>query len=239
MVTEDINWFIKQISKEEEIPDKILISPFSAECLQPASYDIRLGEEYISHMTGKKGKIDSKNKLIIKPGETVTVVSFEYIGLPQNITALVTSRMHLVMQGLTQMSTHIDPGFYGKLFQTMTNLSVRNIELRYMEPIAHLTFFRVGKAMPQQRYKGIRLGQKTLVPEELHKDAASELVRIIKDPGNPFQLHYTRTVLPIIGTIIGVASFFYGVTNSTLLYTVGGAGLILTVILSFLRRDKK
>lgn len=233
MITEDIEWFIEQVEKEEKIPHKILITPFLTEHLQPASYDIHLDEEYISHMTGKLGKLgNGKNKLTIKPGETVTITSLEYIGLPQDITALVTSRTHLVIRGLSQMSTHIDPGFHGKLFQTLTNLSARDINLKYEEPIAHLTFFKVDGATPQKRYKGPRLGQKTLDPKEVQ-----EILEIVERPGNPMLMPYaSRVVLPIIGVIIGMASFFYGIFQATLFYMVGGAGLILIVLTKLLRR---
>lgn len=179
MVTENIEGFIKELEKEEEIPKKILITPFLAEDLQPASYDIHLGEEYISHMTGKREKIDPKTKLIIKPGETVTITSLEYVGLPQNITALITSRTHTVLEGVSQMSTHIDPGFHGKLFQTLTNFGAKDIKLHYKEPIAHLTFFRVNGAAPQKRYKGPRLGQKNLEEDKIIK-------KMMEEPrGNP------------------------------------------------------
>jgi deoxycytidine triphosphate deaminase len=185
MITEDTEWFIEQIEREEEIPKKILIKPFLVEGLQPASYDIHLGDEYISHLTGKIGKLDSTKKLVIKPGETVTITSLEFIGLPQDITALITSRTDLVLKGLSQMSTHIDPGFYGKIFQTFTNLSNRNVELEYKAPIAHLTFFKVEGAEPQRRYKGKRLRQEKL--DAVDPDLYNE---IKNTPGSAVRVAY-------------------------------------------------
>lgn len=42
--------------------------------------------------------------------------------------------------------------------------------------------------------------------------------------------------LPIIGIIIGLASFFYGLLQTSLFYMVGGGGLILIILSKFLRR---
>ncbi len=202
MVTEDINWFVEQIEKEERIPDKILISPFIPEGLEPASYDIHLGEKYLSHMTGKIENLREGDKLIIKPGETVNIESLEYIGLPQDITALITSRTDLVMKGLSQMSTHIDPGFHGKLFQTLVNLSNRDIMLNYGDPIAHVTFFKVSGAKPQLRYKRRpRLGQKSLDEDPIKKEVEN-------NPGSIMRPPYLELLVPGFIAIPTIISMF-------------------------------
>jgi deoxycytidine triphosphate deaminase len=224
MVTEDIEWFKEQISKEEKILDKILISPFIPEGLEPASYDIHLGKVCFSHATGKVREIGPGDTLVIKPGETVSIESLEYIGLPQDIMALINSRTDFVIRGLSQISTHVDPGFHGRLFQTIANLSNRDIKLKFGDPIAHLTFFKVSGAKPNIRYKGRRLGQKSLTEEPIKKE-------IEKDPGSIIRPSYLKLLISAsLAIITNTSALFAYILGKGVL----GNLLLFPSILSFI-----
>jgi len=172
----------------EKIPNKILIAPFISEGLEPAGYDIHLGESYLSHKSGKISKLRPGDTLVIESGEIVNVEFLEYIGLPQNIMALITPKANLVMKGISQISTHIDPGFHGKLFQTIVNLSNRKVKLKYGDCIAHITFFRVDEAKPALRYKGRHLKQTSLEKDPIREEVANNPGSIISAPRSYLEL---------------------------------------------------
>ena len=166
MITDDVEWFKEKIERNELI-DKILISPFTEEereYLEAASFDLRVGGKFVSVTHDRSGEISEKKPLLIKPGETVRILSYEYIGLPQSVAACVTSKLSLSMLGLSQLSTRIDPGFYGKITEVVTNLSNREIELTYKQPFCTLLFLKVDHPSPDQRYKGDYRGKNDIRP---------------------------------------------------------------------------
>ena len=169
LVTEGIEGFRTKLERGE-VPDNILISPFEARSLGPTSYDLHIGERYIS-LTAESGEpglrdIGRGRKLVIKPGEAVTLVSKEYIGLPQNIAGMVFSKVSWLEQGLSQISTYVHPGFYGPLRETLVNQSNKTRELDYGSAFCQIVFLDVPEAKADERYVGNRRDKKA---EELEK----------------------------------------------------------------------
>lgn len=169
LVTEDIEGFRTKLERGE-VPDNILISPFEARSLGPTSYDLHIGERYIS-LTAESGEpglrdIGRGRKLVIKPGEAVTLVSKEYIGLPQNIAGMVFSKVSWLEQGLSQISSYVHPGFYGPLRETLVNQSNKTRELDYGSAFCQIVFLDVPEAKADERYVGNRRDKKA---EELEK----------------------------------------------------------------------
>ena len=168
LITEDIEWFKGRIERGEMV-DKILISPFEARSLGPTSYDLHIGDRYIS-LTGSTGLKDIRRgrKLVIEPGESVTLVSREYLGLPPNISGIVFSKVSLLERGLSQISTYIHPGFYGPLRETLTNLSNKQLELDHGSAFCQVVFFEVPEGKADERYMGNRRDQKEAELEQIH-----------------------------------------------------------------------
>jgi len=166
LVNEDIESFRTKLERGE-VPSNILISPFEARSLGPTSYDLHIGEQYVS-LTAKPGlrDIGQGRKLVVEPGEAVTLVSKEYIGLPQNIAGMVFSKVSWLERGLSQISTYVHPGFYGPLRETLVNQSNRTVELDHGSAFCQIVFLDVPEAKADERYIGSRRNQK---PEELEK----------------------------------------------------------------------
>ncbi len=166
LFTEDIESFITKLEKGE-VPSSILISPFDARSLGPTSYDLHIGERYIS-LTAEPGlhDIGQGRKLVIEPREAVTLVSKEYIGLPQNIAGMVFSRVSWLERGLSQISSYVHPGFYGPLRETLVNQSNKTVELDHGSAFCQIVFLDVPEAKADERYIGNRRNQK---PGELEK----------------------------------------------------------------------
>ena len=86
-----------------------------------ACYDFRIG-----HVIGKnKGVItDQKESIILRPGELVTLLSKEWVHLPNNITGLVIPRNKQAQRGILILNAgHVDPGYYGQVMAQVVNLS--------------------------------------------------------------------------------------------------------------------
>lgn len=239
MLTENKDWFIKEIESKKMIK-KILISPCVRENFEPASYDISVGSDFLRHSTGEKGKLNKKNPVLkIQPGESVTILSREYVGLPQGIIALVISRTGFLSKGLTQISAHIDPGFHGNLIQNITNLSNKTRKVQYGQPFAHLMFFKVSSPDPREIYTGPHLGQTDL--ERLDRDGNP----LVEEWGGPTL--YLRAVVgeewkrflnfltiasftiagvTSLGTIQGVLDYTLGVPLAALFIAISVSSLL-------------
>ena len=167
LVTEDVESFRNKLERGE-VPSNILISPFEARSLGPTSYDLHIGERYVSLTAEEPGLSDigPGRKLVIEPGEAVTLVSKEYIGLPQNIAGMVFSKVSWLERGLSQISTYVHPGFYGPLRETLVNQSNMTVELDHGSGFCQIVFLDVPEAKADERYVGSRRNQK---PEELEK----------------------------------------------------------------------
>lgn len=159
MVTSDVEEFKASLDKGEDV-GKILICPFELESLGPTSYDLHIGSDHVFLGRRLKQKhLDEGQKLTIEPGQAVTLVSLEYIGLPSNIAATVFSKVSWLERGLSQISTYVHPGFYGHLTESLMNVSNKRVSLDYGSPFCQIIFNEVPGAKSNERYTGPRRGQ--------------------------------------------------------------------------------
>ena len=113
-------------------------------CLQPASYDLRLGKEYY-----KEGKIErlgegeKKNEtwLDIPAYALVMVTTYEKVNMPTNLVARFGLRLSLVKRGvILQNEPQIDPGYSGRLACLLYNLSSEPVRITYLDRFATIEF---------------------------------------------------------------------------------------------------
>ena len=127
--------------------EKLLIQPFSDDCLTIMGYDLRVGGYYQKY--GPKSnpnliKLEEKQKVEIKPGETALISTLEKIHMPADcsISALLLSKVTQVAKGLSHISTKIDPNWVGgTLTIPISNFSKKSIYLDYGEQICSVVFF--------------------------------------------------------------------------------------------------
>ncbi len=105
-----------------------IVEPFDLLNLTPFSYDLSIGDEIFS--IRKKDRMRKHLPYFVEPGETVIVLTREFISLPPCYSATVWPRFNLVRGGIFQSMVKIDPTWYGKLGVAMNNLSPRTIELK-------------------------------------------------------------------------------------------------------------
>jgi dCTP deaminase len=89
---------------------KLIIEPFDQSYLEPASYDLRVGNNIISITNGGPKQLTA-DKFIINPGELILVESLEKVGFPDFLQGRICSKVTLLQKGLSSIATKIDPGY--------------------------------------------------------------------------------------------------------------------------------
>lgn len=157
-ITDDIDHWLNEYKKDDF--DKILINPlpdFSQNDL--VSIDLHIGNEINYPTEIMKKKID-EDGLFLESGETVNLITQDYIGLPRNIAGFVMPKLSCTIQGLSHISTRVDPGFHGKLVETISNLDKTKIKIIPGNSFCSLIFFEVKGV--KRMYKGDYIGQESL-----------------------------------------------------------------------------
>ena len=120
------------------------IYPYEEECMTPVGYDVRVGNQYVSSIDARIYKLSNADHVRILPGDTVLITTLENIEMPRNrhYSAFITSKVSKVSQGLSHISTNIDPDYRGNLLIAVHNPSRNVIDLPYREPFCTLNFIQ-------------------------------------------------------------------------------------------------
>lgn len=164
---------IKKAIKE----GKITIKPFTEDQLQPASYDVLLGNEFEVTDRHRTPTIDPHNKIypltrtikvkdgeafILHPGESVLGKQKEFIGVDHEHLMLLSGKSSLARAGLVVHNTAMlfNPGHY--FYPTFELVNTNNVPLilRPGMEVAQLIFARL-TSKTQQAYGAVgRYGKK-------------------------------------------------------------------------------
>lgn len=144
---------------------EIIIENFSEECLQPASYDMRMGKEAVK----EAGKLDVEGKgvVMLNSGDLAVLGTYESVSLTRRYAGHIGLRSHYTRKGLVLLAgPQIDPGFRGILTIAVCNLGPGTIAIPYMEKIVTVEFFKLIKEASKE-YSGPFQGQKTIPSEDI------------------------------------------------------------------------
>lgn len=148
---------------------EIEISDFSEKCLQPASYDLRVGEEGFVLSAGRKVNIKNEGALEIQPGDLAIVMTHEKLRLPTNMVGRFGLRSAYARMGLLATAgPQVDPGFEGKLVIGIVNFSSQSIKLAYLTPFCTLELQKL-RSSASAPYSGPYQGQEHLTDEMISK----------------------------------------------------------------------
>jgi len=112
------------------IGNRIIIYPFKPSAMGPCSYDLSVGEEYRSLRDPRNTKsLAEGEKICINPGESVLILTEEYVCLPKNVVGMIVPRARWIFEGTFICATRIDQTWYGKLLVGFTNLAKNPVEL--------------------------------------------------------------------------------------------------------------
>ena len=122
-VVSEESWKDKWKNREwSEVSNKILITPFNPDKVELNFYNLSIGDEYVSLRDPLNPKRVDRF-VPIEPGETVLILTKEYVGLPKNIVGLITPKARLIFEGIIINATRVDPTWYGKLVIAVTNIT--------------------------------------------------------------------------------------------------------------------
>jgi deoxycytidine triphosphate deaminase len=108
---------------QDSLKDRIVIDPVSDKLIGPVGYELRIGAEYLSLRDPyDTKKLEENSNLIIDPGETVLVLTEEYLCLPKTIAGSVVPKARHIFTGLVLNTTRVEPTWCGKLVVGITNL---------------------------------------------------------------------------------------------------------------------
>lgn len=129
----------------QEILDHKLISVPGGQddddrCYSHASYDLRLGSDYMMpHESDDSGQrvfrnCEENGLITIPPFASVIISTYESVVLPNNVAGRFDLRIDHALEGLlAQMGTQVEPGYNGRLFALVHNISAEAKSIKYRD----------------------------------------------------------------------------------------------------------
>lgn len=141
---------------------KLSLEGFDENFLQPASYDLRLGQEAFTSSGRERINVQAKGSVLIEAGDFAVLTSFEKVRMPRDMAAHIGLRSHYARKGLMLLSgPQIDPGFEGILVLGVFNASPRDLLIPYKEGFCTVEFHQLSEEVkkpyqgPYQHQEGI------------------------------------------------------------------------------------
>lgn len=155
---------------------QIIIEPLFPKAIQPASVDLHLGADFLIFDSSnhayidpkepiddmmRRVKIDDKKQFIIHPGEFALGMTYEIVGVANDMVGRLEGKSSLGRIGLIIHATagYLDPGNKLKMTLELHNISNLPIKLYYKMPIAQLSFSPLSTEA-EHPYGESRLGSK-------------------------------------------------------------------------------
>ena len=111
------------------------------ECLDAASYKLRLGDE--AHVGGCWVKVSRDQPLVLEPHQVAVVKTHEVINIPRFLIARWNLRVQWVYEGLLWVGgPQVDPGWRGALYCPIYNLAERQVVIPHKERVFTMDFTR-------------------------------------------------------------------------------------------------
>jgi len=176
---------------------KISITPFQPECVQPASVDLHLDRAFLIFDTVnhhiidvrqpvdnlmRRVEIDDDKPFILHPGEFALGVTFEEVGVGNDVVGRLEGKSSLGRLGIIIHATagYLDPGNRLKLTLELSNIGSLPVKLFYKMPIAQMSFSPLSSTC-ENPYGSKKLGSKYFGAREpqasqMWKNFSSEIV---------------------------------------------------------------
>lgn len=159
---------LSNVDLEAEMKSGRLLTGIDPKMIEGSSYQLRLGNVYYDlSESGKRFELAAGQKVLIKPGHRVVLITQEEFDVPHNMVSRIVSKGSLFSVGLSPVATYADPGFSGKLGIVTQNFSKYYIELSQGEPIAKADFTLLSQPSTKL-YKGQHGFQAEIWPIKTH-----------------------------------------------------------------------
>ncbi len=118
-----------------------MIHPFSRDSLEPAGYQMRVGDRYFRGL--QKEELQDADTFEIEPYEVVVIETLEHLCIPRFMIARWNIKVKLAYKGLLWVgAAQVDPGYIGKLACPIYNLSRRSVKLKRGDKLALIDFVK-------------------------------------------------------------------------------------------------
>ena len=141
LLSDQIHYYINELSPPLlHNPDGQQISKKELdECLDAASYKLRLGDE--AHVGGEWVRVSADKPLVIPAHQVAVVKTYEEVNLPRFLIARWNLRVKWVYEGLLWTGgPQVDPGWQGHLYCPIYNLAERQIVIPHKERVFTMDF---------------------------------------------------------------------------------------------------
>lgn len=142
---------------------RVVIDPLFPHAIQPASVDLHLGADFLIFRNDRHAFIDpaqpidemmesvtisDKRQFVIHPGEFALGMTYEVIGVADDMVGRLEGKSSLGRIGLIIHATagYLDPGNKLKMTLELHNISNLPIKLYYKMPIAQMSFTPLSSA---------------------------------------------------------------------------------------------
>lgn len=208
-----------------------ILKNYCLECIQPATYDMRLGERALRWNGIEKETINVKEKgsILLPPNSVTFVTTVETFNLPNDIVARFNLKSKLVHRGLLLGTGPIvDPGFKSKIVIPIHNFSNQPVELFYKKAFISVEFTKSSDPYAKV-INNIFVGHKFNTKGEISEDTffektfltGSSVMQAVRESQK--QQHETEelvkqvrsiSLVAIAGALIGIFSLLTTMFNS-------------------------
>jgi dCTP deaminase len=166
----------------------LTIENFSDDGIQPASYDMRIGDRLYSASAAEPEKpIDlatNGHAYRIPPYGQVVLLTHETLKLPRNMVGRFGLTSSLTRKGLSASAgPQVDPGYEGKLFVTLWNQTPVSHMIEYLDKFLSIEFNQLEKE-PEHTYSG---------PYQGRRDVSSDILRDLVVRAEGFNLNQMQS----------------------------------------------
>lgn len=156
----------------------IVIEPFDDEQIEPATYDLRVGDQGATTSAKRRINIKETGSLVLAPGDFGVVTVLEEIRLGLQYAARFGLRSKYARKGLIATTgPQIDPGYHGRLVVGLTNLTPRSVPLTHQDDFVSVEFHRLEEPVTKP-YDGPYQGKVRLDPEDIEMVLETEAMAL-------------------------------------------------------------
>lgn len=147
---------------------------FDERQIQPASIDLRVGDEGATTKHRARINIKERGLITVAPGDFAVICILENIKLGPQYVGRIGLRSKYARKGLMATTgPQIDPGFEGSIKVGLSNLTPKDVSLSHRDDILTLEIHRLDKPV-EKPYSGEYQGQYGLSPKDLETIAEGE-----------------------------------------------------------------
>jgi len=125
---------VRRLDKDR-VQGNLVITPYSRDCQQPASYDLR-----------------SAGDMLLLKGSCTLVPTLEWIELPMDLAGTLWCRSSFGRRGILLGAGFVDPGFRGQLTLCLTNMGNDDLTVKKNDRIVQMILHEVREG--NQCYSG-------------------------------------------------------------------------------------